>query len=141
MNTLEIKQTVIDHFEDSGMTEEILIRFGIEVKGLSLEVAEEADMSQALDHEILEFYTWYEANYMEEPIDINFVNGRAIIKLGKKIIAKIYDRRVYYQFHNIKSGYSEKYPYSLEINIGSRECEDLNEAILFIKKYTQVQNI
>lgn len=39
-------------------------------------------------------------------MDINFINGKAIIKIGRNIIAKIYDRRVFYPANNIKSDYS-----------------------------------
>lgn len=67
-------------------------------------------------------------------MDINFINGKAIIKIGRNIIAKIYDRRVFYRANNIKSGYS--YPYSIELNVGSRECQTIDECIEFIEKYT-----
>lgn len=65
---------------------------------------------------------------------LKFIKGRAIVKDDRKVIAKIYHRPTFYPLHNINSGYSQ--PYSIEMNIGQRECKDLEECIFFIKKYT-----
>ena len=67
--------------------------------------------------------------------DLNFIDGRAIIKDGKIIVARVYDRDKFFKIHNINSGWS-KYPYSIEIpNIGSRECKNIKECLFFINKY------
>jgi len=67
--------------------------------------------------------------------DFTFINGKAIIKKGRKIIAKIYDLAVFYEVNKIKSGYSKKYPYTLELKVGSRECESLEDCSKMIEKY------
>lgn len=65
---------------------------------------------------------------------LEFINGQAIIKKGRKIFAKIYDKPVFYQINKINSGYS--LPYQLEIiGLGARECKDLAEVEEMILKY------
>jgi hypothetical protein len=66
-------------------------------------------------------------------MEINFINGKAIVKQGRRIIAKVYDRAVFYPANNIKAGYSS--PYSLEMAVGQRECATVEEAKHFIEKY------
>lgn len=68
---------------------------------------------------------------------LHFIKGKAEIKKGRKVIAKVYYRPDFYREHNIKSQFSEKYPYSIEINgVGHRECESLKEALSKIEEYT-----
>lgn len=72
-----------------------------------------------------------------------FKDGKAEIKRGKKVVAKIIDREKFIEAFEKKTGkkwpysYSKKYPYSIEISGGSRECETLEECRIFINKYTQ----
>ncbi len=61
--------------------------------------------------------------------DLKFVDGKAVIKKGNKVIAKIYDRPVFYKINNLKSSFSPKYPVSLEVNGMSRECESIEDAL------------
>jgi len=68
---------------------------------------------------------------------MEFNNGLAIIRKKGKIVAKCYDRAIYYPLMGIKSQFSSQYPYSIEIKgIGSRECETVEECETFINKYT-----
>jgi len=66
---------------------------------------------------------------------LKFVNGRALLKKGNKILAKVYDRAVYYPANNMKSSYPKNEPYSLEMSMGSRGCSSLEEVLSFINKY------
>lgn len=71
---------------------------------------------------------------MVSEADVNVVKGKAEIKEGRKIIAKIYDRAVFFKEHKITSGFS--HPYSIEIpGVGSRECDTLQECIDKINEY------
>jgi hypothetical protein len=68
---------------------------------------------------------------------IQFINGKAEIKQGRKVLAKIFDKPVFYAAHNIQSGYS--FPYSLEISgIGIRECSSLQEVLEQLNKYVKL---
>ncbi len=68
--------------------------------------------------------------------NIEFHDGKAVIKRGRKIVAEIFDRPVFYAIHNIPSGYSEKNPFQLALRgLGARDCKDLDECIFYIKKY------
>lgn len=69
------------------------------------------------------------------PEQLCFVKGEAIIKSGRKTIAKIYDRATFFKEHAIPSTFSEKYPYSITLSIGMRECESIEEALIFVNKY------
>lgn len=60
--------------------------------------------------------------------DINFVDGRAIIKQGRKVIAKIIDMNARYG-----GGYTQ-YPYNLEMNGGIRQCTDLKDCIAALNR-------
>ena len=64
---------------------------------------------------------------------VKFENGKAVLRAGRKIVAKIYDRAVFYRVNNIKSGFS--HPYSFEIAAGHRECDSIEECIEYINKY------
>lgn len=66
--------------------------------------------------------------------DLKFVDGKAIIKKGNKVVAKIYDRPVYYKANNIKSTFSPKYPVSLDVNGTTRECESIEDALSALNK-------
>jgi hypothetical protein len=67
--------------------------------------------------------------------DLNFVDGKAVLKKGNKIVAKVYDRAVYYPANNLKSGYPKNEPYSLEMSVGSRGCSSLEEVLVYLNKY------
>ena len=56
---------------------------------------------------------------------LNFINGKATIKQGKKIVAKVYYRPDFFRGLNVS--YNEKKPYALEINGMGAECENLQE--------------
>jgi hypothetical protein len=66
---------------------------------------------------------------------MQFTQGKAEIKKGRRVVAKIYDRPTYYKAHKIPSQHAEKYPYSLELRGIARECETLEEAIFYLNKY------
>lgn len=53
-------------------------------------------------------------------IDINFINGKSIIKSGRKIIAKVYYRPDF--FKGTKVRWDARYPYCLEINGMAAQC-------------------
>lgn len=66
--------------------------------------------------------------------DVVFVKGRAEIKQGRKIVAIIFDRAVFFPEHKIPGKYS--HPYSIEIpKVGFRECDSLQECIEKINEY------
>lgn len=67
--------------------------------------------------------------------DLNFVDGKAVLKKGNKILAKVYDRAVFYPANNLKSGYPKNEPYSLEMSVGSRGCSSLEEVLMYLNKY------
>jgi len=70
------------------------------------------------------------------PIKFN-ADGVATIRDGRKKIAKIIDRKKFYATKYMKKySYDKKYPFSLEMSHGSRECSNLKEAIHMIEKYT-----
>jgi len=71
-------------------------------------------------------------------MNLQFIEGKAIIKNGRKTVAKIYDRKVFYTANNIPLSYSPKFPFSLEMNAGIRECESLEDAIFYLNKYTNL---
>jgi len=60
-------------------------------------------------------------------MNANFINGKMLIKSGRRIIAKIYYRPVF--FKGLKVSWNQKYPYCLEINGMSAECTDFEDAI------------
>ncbi len=68
---------------------------------------------------------------------LKFKDGEATIYDGRKPLATIIDRAVFYETKRIKSSYSPQYPYSVTIKgVGMRECETLSEAIMYANKYT-----
>jgi hypothetical protein len=67
--------------------------------------------------------------------DLKFVNGKAVIKKGNKILAKIIDREVFFRANNMKNPTSPKFPFSLEISGGIRECDSLEDALTYLNKY------
>jgi hypothetical protein len=68
-------------------------------------------------------------------MELNFVNGRALVKNGRKTIAKVYDRAVFFKGTRFENSFA-RFPYSLEIaNVGQRECKTLEEAVSFIETY------
>ena len=71
----------------------------------------------------------------EGNIPINFdKDGKFIIKKGRKILAKIYDRPVFFKVKKIKSGYSKRY--SMELSgFGTKEYDNLDDILKDLKKY------
>lgn len=69
-----------------------------------------------------------------------FIDGTAVIKQGRKKIANIVDREVFYERHNIPGSYNKDLPYMLELCSMkvARECADLNEAKFYLHKYTGI---
>lgn len=62
--------------------------------------------------------------------------GRAVIKTGKKVIAKATNLAVFYQAFKIKAGISKEYPFNIEITgCGIRQCKDVEECIKYINLY------
>lgn len=59
--------------------------------------------------------------------NINFENGKALIKSKGKTIAKIYYRPDFFEKQNVS--WNRNYPYSIEVNGLSRECKNLDECI------------
>jgi len=59
--------------------------------------------------------------------DLKFVGGRAIVRSGRNIVAKIYDRKEF--FKGTKVSWSAKYPFSLEMSVGIKECVSLRDAL------------
>ena len=66
-------------------------------------------------------------------MNIDFINGIATIKQGRKIVAKFFDRDTF--FKNTKVNYSKKYCLELPKFGVSTESNDLNELINLLKKY------
>lgn len=64
-------------------------------------------------------------------MDINFINGKSIIKSGRKIIAKVYYRPDFFKGTNVS--WDTRYPYFLEINGMAAQCTSINEAIELFK--------
>lgn len=68
-----------------------------------------------------------------------FENGKCLIKDGRKIVAKIYDRPEFHKDTKYATAFSKDYPYNLEIpNIGSIECVSIRECVEYINKYTNI---
>ena len=59
--------------------------------------------------------------------ELNFINGKAVIKSGRKIIAKVYYRPEFFKGTNVN--WDARYPYCLEINGLSAQCTSINEVI------------
>lgn len=64
-------------------------------------------------------------------MELNFKNGKALIKAGRKTIAKIYNRPVF--FAGLKVAWNPRYPYAVEINGMAAECINLEDAIMLLK--------
>jgi|694.fasta_scaffold08058_20 hypothetical protein len=71
--------------------------------------------------------------YKEFPVV--FVDGKATIRDGRKVVATIIDREAFFKKNKINSTYSKKYPFSLNMNAGMRECETLEECLYYVDKY------
>lgn len=70
--------------------------------------------------------------------DLKFVDGKAIVKSGRKIVGKVFDKQTFYQSKNIPKTYDEKYPYSLEIpSMGQRNCESIDDVLTMLNKYAK----
>ena len=66
---------------------------------------------------------------------MQFINGKAEIKQGRKILAKIIDRPTFYKLNNIPATFAPGLPYMLEFKGMARECKSLEEAKFFLNKY------
>ncbi len=67
-------------------------------------------------------------------IPIKWIDGKAVVKEGRKVIAKIYDRRIF--FAKLPSvGWNRKFQYSIEIGSMMRECTTIDECLYFIDLY------
>ena len=65
--------------------------------------------------------------------EINFKNGKAEIKNGRKIIAKVYDRKVFFAGTRYENSFSK--PFSVEICGMMKECVSLDEVKQTLEKY------
>ena len=72
-------------------------------------------------------------NFYKHINKITFLNGCAILKDGRKVIAKIYNRKEF--FKNTNVSYNEKYLFSVEFNGLMKECITLIECLEMIDKY------
>ena len=64
---------------------------------------------------------------------IYFINGIATIKKNKKIVAKFFDREIFFQ--GLKVNYSKKFCLELPKLGMSTESNNLQELILLMQKY------
>lgn len=69
-------------------------------------------------------------------VTLNFIHGKATVKNGRKIVAKIFDREQFFKGTKMEGHYNKEYPFMLEMNIGGRECTSIDECIQFIEKYS-----
>lgn len=53
---------------------------------------------------------------------MRFTNGKAIIKIGRKIVAKVYDRSVLFSGTKLEDKYSIRYSLELTTIGMAREC-------------------
>ena len=67
---------------------------------------------------------------------ITFENGKAVIKSGRKIIAKVFDREVFYAHNNIARNFSDSEKFSLEMMGGIFLCESVEKCIELLEKYS-----
>ncbi len=59
--------------------------------------------------------------------ELNLINGKAIIKSGRKIIAKVYYRPDFFKGLNVN--WDARYPYGLEMNGMAAQCKSLDEVM------------
>ena len=59
--------------------------------------------------------------------ELNFINGKAVIKSGRKIIAKVYYRPDFFKGLNVN--WDARYPYGLEMNGMAAQCKSLDEVM------------
>lgn len=69
---------------------------------------------------------------------INFIKGLAIIKSGRRTVAKIYDRPEYFKGTKLEGKYSERYSLELTHLSVARECTTLEEVVHYLTKYTKI---
>lgn len=64
--------------------------------------------------------------------DLNFIDGKADIKRGRKVVARIINM-------NARHGRANRqYPYNLEIpSMGIRQCDSLEDALVYLNKYVK----
>ena len=67
---------------------------------------------------------------------VGFVDGIATIKKGRKILAKVIDRKERNNFYR-SSNYNEKYPFFVEVPHfgGGWDCTDINDVYRILNKY------
>jgi hypothetical protein len=64
-------------------------------------------------------------------MELNFINGKALIKRGRKTIAKVYDRPIF--FNGLKVAWNPCFPYSVEVNGMAAECISIEDAITLLR--------
>lgn len=64
--------------------------------------------------------------------------GVFIFKEGRKIVARLYNREVFYPLNNIKSTYSEKYSLELTQLSVAKSSNNIHELIFDLQKYTNI---
>ncbi len=67
-------------------------------------------------------------------MEFNFVAGKAVLKEGKKIIAKVFDRNVFFKGTRYENTFKQ-FPYSVEMMGGIFECTCLEDATRIYLKY------
>ena len=69
-------------------------------------------------------------------MNFNFsIDGLCIIKKGRKILAKIYDRDIYYPAHKIKSSYQYRFNLEIPESGGCWGCNNLDEVEKYFNKF------
>ena len=69
---------------------------------------------------------------------MQFIKGKAEIKHGRKIVAKIFDRKEFFKGTRYENSFTQ-FPYSVETMGGSFQCKDMNEVETIINKYVKTQ--
>ena len=67
-------------------------------------------------------------------MDINFIKGKAIIKVNKKIVAKVYDRMEFFKGTKYENTFKQ-FPFSVEMLGGCFECKNFEETKEILNKY------
>ena len=65
---------------------------------------------------------------------IQFVDGKAVVREGRKTIAKVFDRPVFFKGTRYENNFG-RYRYSVEMYCGQKECSTIEEVIETIEGY------
>lgn len=65
---------------------------------------------------------------------MEFTNGLFVIKRGRKIIAKVYDRNEFFKGTRYENSFKQ-FPYSIEAFGGMFECTDLEDVKRILNKH------